>query len=365
MLTTSILMFMQSHNTEVAITHTIVGFAMLLMLLFHVKNNLTSLIHYIKSKLKTPKGAFNFTLPIAFVSVASLVMLSLFQFSPFMTFYNWGNTLRASASEEVKDKQEITYQVVNFANKATGTPLTIELKKGPYFHWPQYAIWLETIEGEFVQPLYVTEKLAKNQFVNRVSRTDDTVFTTHVFLDRSLDLASLFDAKEEPETKDTRIRPEALPVFLHKLGRKTADGLFVPTDSELIADVYTGATLLDNFEMLTKSQTHLTGLYKVRMEINHSFDFNEYYSSDRFPDDKIYSGNGYSAQPSIIYEAIVDMEKSGSVYNMELVGRGHHSGKTGDIYPDLENLTTALQLVDKLRVEVNPRDVNHQSAVAP
>jgi len=42
------------------------------------------------------------------------------------------------------------------------------------------------------------------------------------------------------------------------------------------------------------------------MEVNRTYDFNEYYSKTRFPDDAIYSGTGSSGQPSLIYKAIID-----------------------------------------------------------
>jgi hypothetical protein len=88
------------------------------------------------------------------------------------------------------------------------------------------------------------------------------------------------------------------------------------------------------------------------LEINQSFDFNEFYSSDRYPDDPIYSGNGYSAQPSVVYEAIIDTTASQRYFPMAVVGRGHHSGQDGKLYQELDRLTTALELVDRVIVEI-------------
>jgi len=356
MLITSVLMFIQSHNTSVAITHTIVGLGLLLMLIFHVKNNIKALFNYFKVKLNPTSKKYNFTMPVALVSISTLVVMSLLQFSPFLNFYNWGNEIRSTSGTAAVKTEEVTYQVFNMQTGADdGTSLSIELKKGPYFLWPQYAIWLETLEGEFVQPVYVTQAIAKNEFTNKVTRKDGRVFDSHLIVEQGSIIDELFVFGQEPETKDTRIRSESLPVFLHKLGAKTSDGLFAPTEGDLISDAFTGATLSNNFELNTKTQAPLNGQYKLRFEINHSFDFNSYYSSDRFPDDPIYSGNGYSAQPSVIYETIIDTNNKNALYNLSLIGRGHHSGKDGEIYKDLSNMTTALKLVDRIRVEVKSK----------
>ncbi|RZQ51200.1 hypothetical protein C1E23_20820 [Pseudoalteromonas phenolica] len=221
--------------------------------------------------------------------------------------------------------------------------------------WPQYAFWLETIEGEFVQPLYVTSAIATNNFTNKVAAKDpNQVFSSHMFMgEDAVGEDALVFLGEEPSTKDTRMRPESLPVFLHQLGVQADNGFYVPTDSKLAIDGYTGATMEDNFIYSVQLPGQLKGKYRVRFEINHSFDFNEFYSSDRFPEDPVYSGSGFSAQPSVIYQAIVDFDNAETLAQMFVVGRGHHSGQNGELYGDLENLTTALELVDRIIVSVN------------
>ena len=37
---------------------------------------------------------------------------------------------------------------------------------------------------------------------------------------------------------------------------------------------------------------------------------------------------------------------------MKLIGRGHHSGQDGEVHADLSGMTSALQLVDRVLVEV-------------
>ena len=108
--------------------------------------------------------------------------------------------------------------------------------------------------------------------------------------------------------------------------------------------------MTDNFIYSIKLSDRLSGQYRVRFEVNHSFDYNEYYSSDRFPNDPIYSGDGYTAQPSVIYQTIIDFGNPSKLLQMEVVGHGHHSGQNGDVYPDTSKLTTALELVERILV---------------
>jgi hypothetical protein len=171
----------------------------------------------------------------------------------------------------------------------------------------------------------------------------------------------VFAEEYSPETADQRVRPESLPVFLHQLGSKKAENIFSPMDEialkntspkQLAMDAFAGATILENFLLSSRSAKSLPDKYRVRFEINQAFDFNKHYSSDRFPDDPIYSGNGYSAQPSVIYEAVVDTQTSQQYYPMTLIGHGHHSGADGKIYTDIDNLTTSKEIIDRIIIEV-------------
>ena len=348
---TSILMFSQPYDTPVALLHTIIGFSMLLMVVFHLKNNFASLKNHLKLKTRA-HGSFNLALPITLFICIGLGLASYFRLPPAEFIYKWGSTLRAS-EKQVKTK-EMTYTLVDRTHSENiGPTITVDVRKGPYFTWPQYAIWIEDMNGNFIQPLYVTSKIAKNNFVNKVTKKDsDVVFNSHVFLSGDIDLAKTFDAGVFPESKYERTRPESLPVFLHKNSKHKKLTKLIPDGDTAIADAYTGASINQSFLFTTNLKTNKTSSYKIRFEINTSFDFNNFYSSDRFPNDPVYSGNGYSAQPSLVYEALIDFTSKQTVYPMYLVGRGHHSGQNGQIYQDLENITTAKEIVDRILVEV-------------
>ena len=343
---TSILMFIHRHNDSIAMLHTLVGFSLLLVVFFYIRNNLNSFKQYLKNHSNGTAKRVNIALPIAILLGFAWIALCLLQFPIFRAFYDWGNILREG--NKSSDSIQFTYTRVDKTETgASGNKLTIDLRKGIYFHWPQYAIWLETLDGELIQPLYVTEKLARNQFSNKaIPRDKNQVFTSDPFSSKSIDIEKIFTFESHPETANQRMRPESLPVFLHKLGSQTNTG-------NKAIDAYSGATILNNFLLSTRTTESLPDRYKVRFEINQSFDFNEFYSSNRFPDDPVYSGNGYSAQPSVIYEAIIDNRSTQHYYPMTLIGHGHYSGQNGQIYNDMQNLTTALQIVDRIIVEVN------------
>lgn len=314
---------------------------MLLMILWHLKNNFAALKQY--TKLRGPAGSsqFNKVVPTVLFFAGAIIAAACLQLPPFSNFYLWGNALRAGVAEQ---EVQLAYTLLSRRSpSATGAALQIDLRTGRYFKWPQYAFWLETMDGNLIQPLYITQKLADNRFeFKAVPKIKNQVFTSDP-LDGSDN--EPFEFIAEPATSAQRARPESLPVFLHKL----VDSALPETKP----DGYAGATVQQSFLLSTQAEKPVAETYRVRFEINQSFDFNHYYSSDRFPDDPIYSGNGYSAQPSLIYEAVIDPQSDRRYYPMELVGRGHHSGKDGEIHKDLNNMTTALEIIDRVIIEID------------
>ncbi|TMO64066.1 hypothetical protein CWC18_07175 [Pseudoalteromonas aurantia] len=355
---TSIWLYTKQHSALIAVIHTMIGFTMLIVAIWHMVKNFKPLFFYLNPKKKF-NSKYSVAMPIALCLSIYLVLSPILSLAPALQVYQFGQTLKATdkaLEEESGGDKELKYIERSIKKQgAQGQTITVELKKGPYFMWPQYAFWLETIEGEFVQPLYVTSAFATNNFTNKVTARDpNQVFSSHMFMgEDAVGEDALVFLGEEPSTKDTRMRPESLPVFLHQLGVQADNGFYVPTDSKLAIDGYTGATMEDNFIYSVQLPGQLKGKYRVRFEINHSFDFNEFYSSDRFPEDPVYSGSGFSAQPSVIYQAIIDFDNAETLAQMSVVGRGHHSGQNGELYGDLENLTTALELVDRIIVSVS------------
>ncbi|WP_394204707.1 DUF4405 domain-containing protein [Shewanella waksmanii] len=353
MLITSLLMFTQRHNSLIAMLHTIVGTSMLLMLVWHMFYNWAPLKNYFSLRNLGKQARSKLSMPVSIMAFSMLTLATLMNLPPFSSFYQWGMTLRSS--DLAVQSNDISYLVLDRRQQGSNglANLSVEFTAGAAFQWPQYAIWLETMDGKLVQPIYVTQKLADNRFDNRVAKRDQSVVFTHnPFEQQGYQLEDDFDLVVEPESRSSRFRTESLPVFLHKLAQYHG-GQYIPeNDTKLVADAYSGATMDSHFIYRSALNQPLSGQYRLRMELNQSFDFNEYYSSDRFPDDEIYSGSGFSAQPSIVYEAIIDLDSKDEFVSMKRVGRGHHSGRDGQIYTDLQGMTSALHLVDRVLVHV-------------
>ena len=138
MLVTSVLLFSQQHSVLVALIHTMIGFVMLLVVVWHLIKNYRPLANYI-NPLKKHFGKRNYAFPVALLFIAYLVASPFFRLSPALQVYQLGQSLRAAdKGEQEKELKFVAREVV--PENAKGQTISVELKKGPYFMWPQYAI---------------------------------------------------------------------------------------------------------------------------------------------------------------------------------------------------------------------------------
>lgn len=208
----------------------------------------------------------------------------------------------------------------------TGPQLQVDFIKGEAHNHPLMALWAEHENGRFIQTLFVAESLGKGIFQHG-------------------------DATSGKWLPAAIRRPAALPVWSHSRGVKEPDGLFVPSPENAVADAYTGATPQASFVLNTRLDEPGPDRFLVFFEVNQTWDWNEYWTNNKFPDDEYYKT---SCQPSLIYMALVDLNDGKDEYTLELIGRGHHSGKDGNIYRDLETMTTALNITRSIKVrEIN------------
>jgi hypothetical protein len=216
---------------------------------------------------------------------------------------------------------EIPEKIVSNIN-GSGAELQIEFIRGEAHNHPLMAIWIEDENGEYVQTLFVAESIGKGIFQHG-------------------------DATSGKWLPAEIRRPAALPVWSHSRGIEEPDGLFVPTPEHAIPDAYTGATPQISFELDTKLDKPGLDKFYVYFEVNQTWDWNEYWTNNKYPDDEVYKS---SCQPSLIYRALVNLNDDMSTNSMELIGRGHHSGKDGEVYSDIETMTTALNITRSLKV---------------
>lgn len=318
-----ILMYLRPFNKKVASLHTFFALLFLIGVIFHIVNNKRPLLNYISGKrqkmLKKFQGLFIFLIFL-------LIAIGIYRNNLILNYvYNWGNTNRIQQlgiTEEIVD-----YQIIELEKTVGSQKISIEVKRGKSLKYPLLAVWVEDSIGNYIETLYVSKQIASSIFKkqNKVSGIWEPTIIR---------------------------RPEALPYWSHKRGIIASDGLYLPLNGSPDLDGVTGATPTSNFIIKSKGLVNQPSNYKIYLEINQSYDWNEYYSKNRFPDDLIYSGSGSVGQPSLIYSTkIVLNDFSSKTYHiMNLIGHGHHSGKNGKLYTDLKNITSAKMIADRIIV---------------
>jgi hypothetical protein len=205
-----------------------------------------------------------------------------------------------------------------------GSQITVDLFSGKSFYFPLMAVWLEDESGKYIQTLFVVRSVATGVFLYGKQENNKWVPA----------------AKREPQT---------LPYWAHKRGIKAADGLYVPDQENPVPDAYSGATPVSGFTLVSKADGALPDKYRVMLEINQNWDWNEYWTNDKYPDDENYK---MSCQPALVYQADINIASLKDSYLMKPIGHSHYSGKTGELFTDLSTLTTALHIADSIVVRL-------------
>jgi len=230
---------------------------------------------------------------------------------------------RCSGTKKTADTSPVETITTNIDGK--GISIQVEFLKGESHNHPLMAIWLEDEDGRYIETLYIAKSIGKGIFEH--------------------------GEKSSGQWQAGPIRrPAALPYWGHQRGIMAEDGYYIPTPENPMPDAVTGPTPSGNFTLRSKSSEATPSVFKLLFEINQSWDWNEYWTNTRFPDDVNYKT---SSQPAIVYEALIDINSAQRAYVMVPVGHSHFSGQDGSLNPDLSTLTTAQQIVKSIRVIVD------------
>ena len=91
----------------------------------------------------------------------------------------------------------------------------------------------------------------------------------------------------------------------------------------------------------------------VKVEVNHSTDFNDNFPKNAQEGDANYSGGKEgSGQPAVIYKAEVDLTTGKKTFETTLIGHSSPDGSDGEIHTDLSGLTTALEIVERITINI-------------
>lgn len=317
---TGIIMFFTGFSKKVVAVHTVMGLLTVFFILFHFLNNKRVLSLYFSGKglkLKKRLHPWILTLLIVFVSLAIYKDLPGFN-----VIYNWGNEFRNKSIG--KEEQTFDYQIISLKDTLSNYKITLEAKKGAAFRYPLVAFWLGDSAGNYIQTLYISRSMSSSVYKN------------------------VFDGKNWK--KGTVRRPEALPIWAHQRNIIASDGLYIPLGEAMDLDGVSGATPNSNFILSTSANIDSMPEFTVFLEVNQSFDWNEFYTKERFPNDSIYSGSGKVGQPSLLYSRKISRSELNSqkYFFLYLKGHGHHSGKTGKTYTQMDSITTAGQILDRV-----------------
>jgi hypothetical protein len=233
--------------------------------------------------------------------------------------------LLASTLLSAKKIKTEVFSQEEYGKTNTGSPLSIRFEKGKEHNHPLFAIWLCDKSGKYIQTLYVSESIGKGVFT-RANRS------TGKWLPGEIQ------------------RPAALPYWTHQRGIKNEYGNFLPTPKQPVVDAYTGATPSGSFVLKVKTEQPLNGEYKIMLEINQSWDWNEWWTNNRFPEDKEYKT---SSQPALVYVTTINTNNRGMEYELKPIGHSHYSGKDGSLTTDLSSITTALKIAKRITVSVD------------
>ncbi|MFO7790876.1 MAG: hypothetical protein R6V32_09910 [Bacteroidales bacterium] len=228
----------------------------------------------------------------------------------------------ASSQNRKNNKPEKDTIVTNINGQ--GYQIEIDFSAGKAHNHPSIAVWTETMYGNLMQTLYVTASFGKGVY--------------------------RYGEKTDDHWKDGIKRYKAaLPYFIHKWSKaKQYDDLLIPTPEHPIPDAVTAATPPGDFVLKTRTNNKKEDKFRILLEINQAWDFNDYWHNAKFPGNNEYQA---SCQPSLIYAVTIDSNDPMESYVMNPIGHGHYAGKDGKIYTDISTLTTAKKIAGRIEVQ--------------
>lgn len=204
--------------------------------------------------------------------------------------------------------------------------LVINLTKGKHHNHPSFAIWLEDLEGQVIQTLFVTKSVATGIF--QYGDAGDGTWL---------------------RVSGPASRPASLPYWLHRREVAKTPEFSMPNPDNKVPDAYTGATPSADFRLKVIPASDLPDKFRLLVEVNQPWDWNDTWSNEKYPDVANYHT---SAQPSVVYAVEVHLDDLMETYHLNPIGHGHFAGADGKLYTDLSGMTTALDIFKSITLQV-------------
>lgn len=224
-----------------------------------------------------------------------------------------------------KVSSQSTPEIIETNIDGTGIKIELSFVKGEEHNHPLMVVWTEDLDGKYLETLFVAESIGTGIFDHADKSTGDW------------------------EPGPVR-RPAALPYWGHKRGYQGIDGYYIPDPENPMPDAVTGPTPKGDFTLRSKTGTENLKQFRILLEINQSWDWNTFWTNNKYPDDANYKT---SSQPAIVYAAVIDLTLGVKEYTLAPLGHSHYSGADGSINPNLETLSTAKQIVESIIVKID------------
>jgi len=231
--------------------------------------------------------------------------------------------LNGMSKKPANEKTDTT--ITTKQNTSNATELIIVFQWGQAFNHPTFALWVETLDGKFIKTVYATESISTGIWP----------------------YGEIEPGKWKPKPGN-QVRPAALPYWLHKRSKNKLKPL-LPTPENPLPDAITSATPKSNFRLKTGVGPEVPRKFRFLVEINQTWDWNDYWTNNKFPDNQDYKT---SAQPAVVYAVNIDLTDKMTEYYLNPIGHSHYSGKNGLLYTDLSTLTTAMNIVKSIKIEI-------------
>lgn len=220
-----------------------------------------------------------------------------------------------------------TYQTDTIKTNINGKGWPIELvfSRGTTHNHPLMAIWITDTNNNYIETLFIAHSIGTGIFMHSDKSTGKWL-------------------------PGAIRRPAALPVWAHSRNIIETDGLYIPTEQTPMPDAITGATPPSNFILFTRTSSKDYRKFNIYFEINQTWDWNNYWTNNKFPDDEEYKT---SCQPALVYMTAMDVAHTNKLIPLKLIGHSHYNGSDGKIYPDLSTITTAKNITKYITVKIN------------
>ena len=325
------LRFFEPFSLVVTSIHVVFGSVVLLLVGMH----LVARLGYFKRMLTQPKKA---TAPqprgqawryllYTLIPCVYLLLACFFRWKPVPQLLALGHEAKNraiifrpendTAIRHLPTKSEIKRQATDQAS------LMIEIEWGrafdPEHSFPdtegrtQIAVWAETRSGTLIETFFLSETSAYS---------------------------------EDPQWADNRqARVDILPIWRNQFTLLSG----VSPSGEV--DTYAGATPDHSFSIQDNLVDEPEGFY-LCVEVNAPGDPNAFYHADQAESASGYTRPGIG-QPSLYYSAFIEPQGDQKYYLLELAGQGgSNSQQSGPVYYNLDEITTAREIIEKVLVRI-------------